>query len=150
MSMHGGGGRGGGGRMRGGGDEEAQRAVNAAAPKIPNLFPRVAALFSPHKAKIVLTVVLVLVGAALSVIPPLLVEQAFDVGLFPPEGGPDMPALTRIVAIMVGIFVLATGLGVWQTWLTATVGNTVMGELRVALFRRLQSMELSFFTRTKT
>ncbi|RLQ80982.1 ABC transporter ATP-binding protein [Mycetocola zhadangensis] len=148
--MHGGGRGGGGGGRRGGGDEEAQRAVNAEAPKIPHLLSRVMALFRPHKAKIALTVVLVLIGAALSVIPPLLVERAFDVGLFPPEGGPNMPALTRIVAIMVGIFILATGLGVWQTWLTATVGNTVMGELRVSLFRKLQAMELSFFTRTKT
>ena len=41
-------------------------------------------------------------------------------------------------------------LGVWQTWLTATIGNNVMGALRVRLFTHLQSMELSFFTRTKT
>lgn len=151
MSMHGaGGGRGGGGRMRGGGDEEAQRAVNAEAPRIPHLFGRIAALFEPHRAKIVLTVALVLIGAALSVIPPLLVERAFDEGLFPENGGPNLPVLAQIVGVMVLIYVLATGLGVWQTWLTATVGNTVMGELRVALFRRLQSMELSFFTRTKT
>ena len=136
--------------MRGGGDEEAQRAVNAEAPRIPHLFPRIAALFRPHRAKITLTVALVLLGAALSVIPPLLVERAFDEGLFPETGGPNLPALTQIVAVMIGVYVLATGLGVWQTWLTATVGNTVMGELRVSLFRRLQSMELSFFTHTKT
>jgi ATP-binding cassette subfamily B protein len=151
MSMHGGGGRGGGGgRMRGGGDEEAQRAVNAEAPRIPHLFPRIVALFQPHRTKIALTVALVLLGAALSVIPPLLVERAFDDGLFPASGRPNLPALAQIVGVMVLIYVLATGLGVWQTWLTATVGNTVMGELRVSLFRRLQSMELSFFTRTKT
>jgi ATP-binding cassette subfamily B protein len=152
--MHGGGGGGrgggGGGRMRGGGDEEAQRAVNAEAPRIPHLFPRIAALFQPHRTKIALTVALVLIGAALSVIPPLLVERAFDDGLFPDSGRPNLPALAQIVGVMVLIYVLATGLGVWQTWLTATVGNTVMGELRVSLFRRLQSMELSFFTRTKT
>ncbi|MET0715249.1 MAG: ABC transporter transmembrane domain-containing protein, partial [Mycetocola sp.] len=151
--MHGGGGGGrgggGGGRMRGG-DEEAQRAVNAEAPRIPHLFGRIAALFQPHRAKIGLTVALVLIGAALSVIPPLLVERAFDEGLFPESGGPNLPVLTQIVGVMILIYVLATGLGVWQTWLTATVGNTVMGQLRVALFRRLQAMELSFFTRTKT
>jgi ATP-binding cassette subfamily B protein len=148
--MHGGGGgRGGGGRMRGG-DEEAQRAVNAEAPRIPHLFGRTAALFRPHRAKIALTIALVLIGAALSVVPPLLVERAFDEGLFPESGGPNLPALAQIVGVMILIYVLATGLGVWQTWLTATVGNTVMGQLRVALFRRLQSMELSFFTRTKT
>ncbi len=136
--------------MRGGGDEEAQRAVNADAPRIPHLFPRIAALFRPHRGKIALTVALVLIGAALSVIPPLLVERAFDDGLFPGGGGPNLPVLAQIVGLMIAIYVLTTGLGVWQTWLTATVGNTVMGELRVALFRRLQSMELSFFTRTKT
>ena len=38
----------------------------------------------------------------------------------------------------------------WQTCLTATIGNKVMGALRVRLFTHLQSMELSFFTRTKT
>ncbi|WP_411720020.1 ABC transporter ATP-binding protein [Mycetocola sp.] len=151
MSMHGGGGgRGGGGRMRGGGDEEAQRAVNAEAPRIPDLLGRIVALFQPHRPKIILTIALVLIGAALSVVPPLLVERAFDEGLFPRSGGPNLPALVQIVGVMILIYVLATGLGVWQTWLTATVGNTVMGELRVALFQRLQSMELSFFTRTKT
>ncbi|HEV7849348.1 MAG TPA: ABC transporter ATP-binding protein [Mycetocola sp.] len=150
MSMHGSGGRGGGGRMRGGGDDEAQRAVNAEAPRIPHLFRRIVTLFQPHRAKITLTVALVLIGAALSVVPPLLVERAFDEGLFPKSGGPNLPALGQIVGVMILIYVIATGLGVWQTWLTATVGNTVMGELRVALFRRLQSMELGFFTRTKT
>jgi ATP-binding cassette subfamily B protein len=39
---------------------------------------------------------------------------------------------------------------VWQTYLTASVGNKVMGALRVRLFSHLQSMELSFFTHTKT
>ncbi|UCR87899.1 ABC transporter ATP-binding protein [Mycetocola spongiae] len=148
MSMRGGGGRG-GGRVSGG-DESAQRAINAEAPKIPHLFRRIMGLFRPHKKKIIVTVALVLIGAALSVIPPLLVSQAFDVGLFPKTGGPNLPALTIIVSTMIAIFIVSTALGVWQTWLTATVGNTVMGELRVRLFSRLQDMELSFFTRTKT
>ena len=43
-----------------------------------------------------------------------------------------------------------SGLGVWQTWMTSTVGNRVTGDLRVTLFDRLQRMELAFFTRTKT
>jgi ATP-binding cassette subfamily B protein len=46
--------------------------------------------------------------------------------------------------------VASSALGVWQTYLTAKVGNSVMGALRIRLFARLQSMELGFFTRTKT
>ena len=142
----------GGGRMGrvSSGDAEAQRAANATAPKIPDLLPRIGALFGPHKATITLTIALVLIAAAISVFPPLLTKQAFDVGLFPPEGTPNVPVLMQLVALMVLLWVLSAALGVWQTYLTATVGNTVMGSLRVKLFGHLQSMELAFFTRTKT
>ena len=148
-----------GGGMRGGGgrrgrvsaaDAEAQRRANAEAPRVENLLGRIAELFRPHRRALVLTIALVLVGAGLTVVPPLLTQQAFDRGLFPPTGGPDIPVLVELVAIMIAIWVVGAGLGVWQTYLTATVGNRVMGSMRVDLFRHLQSMELGFFTRTKT
>ncbi|MGJ4846223.1 ABC transporter ATP-binding protein [Leifsonia sp. Le1] len=144
-------GGGGGGRGRvSGGDAEAQRALNATAPKIPNLFRRITTLFAPHRTAIIVTMVLVLIGAALSVVPPLLTQRAFDEGLFPKSGKPDMEALITIVVVMIVVFVGSALLGVWQTYLTASVGNKVMGALRVRLFSHLQSMELSFFTKTKT
>lgn len=144
----GGGGGGRGGRI-GAADEDAQRAANAEAPRIPNLLGRIAALFRPYRAPLITVVVLVLVGAALSVIPPLLTQRTFDDGLFP-EGGPNLTALGWLVGAMIAVFVVSALLGVWQTWLTARIGNSVMGALRVQLFTHLQRMELSFFTRTKT
>ncbi len=140
----------GGGRSRvSSGDVDAQRAANADAPRIDGLFRRIAELFVPHKTALFTTGVLVVVSAGLSVLPPLLTQQAFDAGLFPP-GGPNLPVLLEIVGIMVAIYLTTSALGVWQTWLTATVGNKVMGALRVKLFHHLQRMELAFFTRTKT
>ncbi|NYJ25282.1 ATP-binding cassette subfamily B protein [Leifsonia shinshuensis] len=146
-------GMGGGGGMRSrvsGGDAAAQRALNAEAPRIPHLFRRIVSLFAAHKVAIVTTMVLVLIGAALSVVPPLLTQRAFDEGLFPKSGKPDMPVLIEIVVVMIVVFVGSALLGVWQTYLTSSVGNKVMGALRVRLFSHLQSMELSFFTKTKT
>jgi ATP-binding cassette subfamily B protein len=131
-------------------DAAAQKAENAEAPEIPNLLGRIRELFAPHGRKLTVTVILVLLSAGLSVLPPLLIQRAFDDGLFPPSGGPDLPALTVLVVLMIAAYVTTALLGVWQTWLTATVGNSVMGELRVRLFTHLQAMELSFFTRTKT
>ncbi|CAN5141958.1 ABC transporter ATP-binding protein [soil metagenome] len=151
MSSVGRGGRGGAGTMMGGGDVRAQRARNAAAPKVDNLLRRIMRLFVPYRPQIILTVILVLVAAALSVVPPLLTQRAFDSGLFPTGGGgPDVPVLAQIIALMIVIYVVSTLLGVWQTYLTATVGNKVMGSMRVRLFTHLQAMELSFFTKTKT
>ena len=142
--------RGGHGGRISSGDADAQRAINQAAPRVPHLLRRIGELFRPHRAALILTAVLVMASAGLSVLPPLLTKSAFDLGLFPPAGSPDVPVLVEIVSLMVLIYVSSAALGVWQTWLTATVGNKVMGALRVKLFRHLQRMELAFFTHTKT
>ncbi|WAB82696.1 ABC transporter ATP-binding protein [Microcella daejeonensis] len=143
-----------GGGRRGGrvssSDAAAQRAENAAAPRIPNLLGRIAELFAPHRPMIIVTIALVLVSAALSVLPPLLTQRAFDEGLFPPGGEPNVPVLLMLVGVMLALWVVSAGLGIAQTYLTATVGNAVMARLRVRLFDHLQAMELAFFTRTKT
>jgi ATP-binding cassette subfamily B protein len=154
MSMRGGGGGGGrphpGGRI-GNSDAAAQRVANAQAPKIPNLLRRIGELFLPYRRQLTVTIVLVLISASLSVIPPLLTRQAFDRGLFPPNGAkPDVPVLLSLVGTMVLLWLASSAIGVWQTYLTARVGNSVMGALRIRLFSHLQAMELGFFTRTKT
>ncbi|WP_170283258.1 ABC transporter ATP-binding protein [Microbacterium ulmi] len=145
--MGGGGGRGG---FRGV-DEAAQKKLNAQAPTIPDLGARVVGLFRPYTGRIIVTGAIVMAGAAIAVIPPLLVQRVFDDALFPTDGsGVDIPLLIRLVLFMIGLFLLSAGLGVTQTWLTSTVGNNVTGDLRVRLFEHLQAMELGFFTRTKT
>jgi ABC-type multidrug transport system, ATPase and permease components len=139
-----------GGRGVGARDAEVQRALNADAPRIPDLLSRIGGLFRPYRGPLILTIALVLGSAALGVLPPLLTQQAFDRGLFPPEGRPDVPVLLQLVGLMLLAWFAAAGLGVAQTYLTARIGNSVMGALRVRLFSHLQSMELGFFTRTKT
>nr|WP_223247015.1 ABC transporter ATP-binding protein [Microbacterium oleivorans] len=148
MSMGGPGGFRGGFR---GIDEDTQRQRNASAPRIPDLGRRVAALFRPYRRRLVATAILVVVGAAVGVIPPLLVQRIFDDALFPVDGSsPQLGLLGVLVLSMIGLFVLGAALGIAQTWLTSTVGNRVTGDLRVRMFAHLQAMDLGFFTRTKT
>jgi len=137
----------GGGRTR---DESVIRATNAQAPAIADLWRRIGLLFRPYRASIATALALVLVTAGLSVVPPLLTQRAFDDGLFPASGAPDLPVLLQTVGLMAGLWVASNALGVWQSYLTTRVGNSVMGDLRVRLFEHLQRMELAFFTRTKT
>jgi len=131
-------------------DPDKIRARNAEAPKIENLLGRIFELFKPHLRPLIGTITLVLIGAGLSVLPPLLIQGAFNQGLFPTSGHPNLGILTTFVFSMIGIWLLAASLGVWQTYLTSSVGNKVMGSLRVRMFAHLQSMELAFFTKTKT
>lgn len=142
---------GGGGAEFRGVDARAQRRLNAQAPRVAHLGRRVVALFLPYRTRLALTGLLVVVGAAVAVIPPLIVQRVFDDALFPVDAArPDIPLLIRLVALMIVLFLLSAALGVGQTWLTSTVGNRVTGDLRVRLFEHLQAMELGFFTRTKT
>lgn len=131
-------------------DPDAQRARNAEAPEVENLLGRVAELFAPFTRPLILTASLVLVGAGLSVVPPLLIQDAFNFGLFPEGGIPDLQLLARLVGWMIAVWFITGALSVWQHYLTADIGNRVMGGLRVRMFAHLQSMELGFFTRTKT
>lgn len=131
--------------------QDASRAREEAskAPRIPDFSRRIRELFQPYRGRLAVTVGLVLVTAALTVLPPLLTQQAFDQGLFP-QGGPNLPRLAEIVGGMVLIWVVSQVLGVGQTYLTATIGNGVTASLRERLFTRLEQMELGFFTRTRT
>src|ERR1700761_1036506 len=99
---------------RGGGprDAKAQREANANAPKIDHLLRRVGELFKPHRLALSITIALVLISAAISVAPPLLTRQLFDVGLFPPNHHPNVPVLLTLIGIMVALWVISSALGV--------------------------------------
>ena len=148
MSMRGGGGP--RGARVSNADYEAQREINRQAPKIKDLGSRIFGLFRPYRAQISVIIVMVFLSAGLSILPPLLTQRVFDDGLFPDAGGPNMPVLLKLVGAMLALFVVIQLISVVQAYYTARVGNRVMGDLRIKLFAHLQSMELAFFTRTKT
>lgn len=131
-------------------DERALRDQNAQAPKVENLGRRVIALFVPYRGRIAVTAGLVIAGAAAGVIPPLIIQRVFDEALFPASGVVQVPLLVWLVVTMIALYMLSSGISALQTWFTSNVGNRVTGDLRVTMFEHLQSMELGFFTRTKT
>lgn len=131
-------------------DNEKQRALNAEAPPIPHLRRRIGSLFLPYKRDLAITIVLVLITAVLTVAQPLITRAIFDKALFPPGGAPNMRLLGELVGLTILLVALAAAIGIGNTWLTTRVGSRVMGNLRVQLYERLQQMEVSFFTRTKT
>jgi ATP-binding cassette subfamily B protein len=115
------------------------------------VLPRVARMLHPYRSKIVLVLVAVLASAALTSVVPFLVRAVFDNALFPLDGSaPDLGLLGWLVAGMCVIPIVTAFIGIGQNWLTSTVGNSAMADLRGDLFEHLQKMELAFFTATKT
>ena len=115
------------------------------------VIPRVAAMLRPYRRQIALVLAAVVASAALTSLVPFLVRAVFDDALFPLDGGPpDLELLGWLVAGMCVIPIITALIGIGQNWLTSTIGNSAMADLRGDLFDHLQKMELAFFTATKT
>ncbi len=115
------------------------------------VLPRVARLLRPYRSQISLVLVAVVTAAALQSLLPFLTRAVFDDALFPLDGGPPrLGLLGWLVAAMCALPVITALIGIGQNYLTSTVGNSAMADLRGDLFEHLQKMELAFFTATKT
>jgi len=104
-----------------------------------------ARLTRPYKARTSLSVVSLLAATATALAPPFLAKYAVDDGI----RRHDLGKLWWIV----GAFVLA-GLLNWamsyvQTYLTGWVGERILADLRIGLFRHLQRLSLGFYERTR-
>jgi ATP-binding cassette subfamily B protein len=106
---------------------------------------RIAALFTGYRARLSAVLALILVAAALGVVPAFLLR-----GVLQAIVSHNTHKLSFYAGGMIAIAVATGVLGVWQTLLSNQVGQRVMHDLRTAVFRHLQRLSLAFFTRTRT
>ena len=134
-------------RRRWGGFAPGEAPERPADPEVRKAnFHRIVRLFRPYKRTLLVVNALIVVSAALGVIPSFLLREVLDVAI-PDE---NVGLLTALVAGMIAIPVVTGVLGVWQTLLSNRVGQAVMHDLRTAVYRHLQRLSLAFFTRTRT
>jgi len=110
---------------------------------------RVARLFAPYRGRVVVVAFLVVAGAVLGVINPLLIQRVFDDALFGPTGL-DLELLWGLVIVMLVVALASGVLGVLQTVQTNSLGQLVLRDLRDRLYRHLQTLSLSFFSGART
>lgn len=60
----------------------------------PPTMRRVVVLFRPHRHRLVVVAIIVIVTAGLSVVSPLLIKPVFDDALFCGRGCPNLPLLS--------------------------------------------------------
>jgi ATP-binding cassette, subfamily B, bacterial len=107
---------------------------------------RVARLFVPYRRRLAALLLLIGVSAGVGVVSPFLLRAVLDNAI--PER--DTILLSLLVLGMIASSVLSGAIGVVQTWLSNSVGQRVMHDLRSAVYSHLQRMSLAFFTRTHT
>ena len=135
---------GGGGGFWGGADPDLTRRPGSEGPTLR----RIVGFFQPYRGRLAFIAVLILVTVSVGVVNPILIKFVLD-NLLP--GGPrDLGLLYVQVGLMIVLPILTSAIGVWQSYLSNVVGQRVMNDLRLALYRHLQWMPLRFFTETRT
>ena len=156
-SFHGNGGHGiglggangsGGGRGRGRGT----RVLGSGKPGPELLDPqrerdgrRIMHLFAPYKGRLLGVIALIVFSSALGVVPPFLLRLVLARAI--PQG--NLTLLSELVGGMIAIAIATSALSVVQTYISTDIGQRVMHDLRVSVYRHLQRLSLAFFTRTR-
>ncbi|MEU0251582.1 ABC transporter ATP-binding protein [Streptomyces sp. NPDC006184] len=127
-------------------DREPAWTPPADAGEQPRQVRRILKLFRPYRGRLLIVGLLVGASSLASVATPFLLRETLDVAI--PEGRTGLLSLLALGMIVSAV--LSSVFGVLQTLISTTVGQRVMHDLRTAVYGRLQSMSLAFFTRTRT
>ena len=109
-------------------------------------FRRAAALLWPHRRLMAAFLGAIATASLVGLVPPLLIRRIIDHSI-PNDDGSE---LNLLIAVMAAMIVLGSLNGVLQSWLSNSISQTVMFELRDRLFRHLSSMSLRWFTSNRT
>jgi ATP-binding cassette subfamily B protein len=103
-------------------------------------------LARPWRWRLLGFVVLVVAGSALGAVTPQLVRLVLDRAL--PEGDGDL--LLLLAGAMALVAVVQAGLSLVQRYLSSSIGEGFILQLRAQLYEHVLRMPLAFFTRTQT
>ncbi|MEY9967069.1 ATP-binding cassette subfamily B protein [Streptacidiphilus sp. MAP12-16] len=107
---------------------------------------RIGAFARPHRRQIMQFLVLSVATALLAVATPVLAGRVVDAIV----NGKDTGTVTRLALLIAAIALAEAALGLLNRWLSASLGEGLILDLRTAVFDHVQRMPVAFFTRTRT
>lgn len=122
-------------------DEEQDRPVVTR-----DLLWRVWGFARPYTRHVLLLLLSIILTTGITLVSPLLMRALIDDAI--PNG--NLRLLNLLAIGLIAIPVLNGLLGVWQRDLSAFVGESVIFDLRNALYEHFQRMSLRFFTQSRT
>lgn len=107
---------------------------------------RIGRFARPHRAKLVKFLLLSVVMAALAVVSPVLAGRVVDAIV----KGSATDVVTGLAGLIALIALAEAGLGLLTRYLSASIGEGLILDLRATVFDHVQRMPIAFFTRTRT
>ncbi|MFI6704774.1 ABC transporter ATP-binding protein [Streptomyces sp. NPDC050509] len=128
---------------------QLQNVMNARPERRPfarATLRRIAEFARPHRRGIIQFVLLGVATALLAVATPVLAGRVVDAIV----SGGDEGQVVRLALLIALIALVEAGLGLLGRRLSATLGEGLILDLRIAVFDHVQRMPVAFFTRTRT
>lgn len=125
------------------GELGSEPADDAGLAGIAGLLRRLAGNLRPHRARVLLVLLTLVPEVAIETVQPLLLAALIDNAIIPG----DTQLVVTIVTALLGLLLLYTASEVVRSWATVAVGGRVTNDIRLALFRRLQDLPISFYDR---
>lgn len=122
------------------------RAKSGSKPFSKETLKRVMGFARPHRGKLIAFVAVSVAMAFLAVATPVLAGQVVDAIVAAAGTG----EVIRLAALIAGVAVAEAALGMVSRWLSSTIGEGVIVDLRTRVFDHVQKMPIAFFTRTRT
>ena len=107
---------------------------------------RILAFARPHRVMLAWFMVTSVLLAVLAVATPLLAGRAVDAII----KGRSYAEVLTIALVIAAIAVVEAGVGLLSRWLSASIGEGLILDLRRVVFEHVQRMPIAFFTRTRT
>jgi ATP-binding cassette subfamily B protein len=107
---------------------------------------RITGFFGPYRGQIIIVLVAILVTSLIGLVNPYLLKLLIDDVIV----GHQFDRLNFYVGLMIVLPIVSGLIGVGQSYLNNLIGQSVMQDLRNALYAHLQRMPLRFFTATRT
>ncbi|WP_373292515.1 ABC transporter ATP-binding protein [Actinokineospora fastidiosa] len=107
---------------------------------------RVVGFARPLRGRLAVFVGLSTVLAALTVATPVLAGRVVEAIV----SGDSSGVVVVLALVIAGVAVAEAGLGLVNRWLSSTIGEGMILDLRTRVFDHVQRMPIAFFTRTRT
>lgn len=111
-----------------------------------SLLKRVAAYARPYSFLLALLLGTILLDSLIALVPPLVYRGIIDNAI----GNQNVQLLVVLSLALIAIPLVDGLVGMGQRYLSARVGESVIADLRKALYVHMQKMSLRFFTNVKT
>jgi ATP-binding cassette, subfamily B, multidrug efflux pump len=105
------------------------------------LMRRLLVYIKPYRRSAYLAIVCLLLASGFSVVQPYLTKLAIDRYI----RNNSFTGLTQVAALYLLTLIFVFALSFGETWIINLMGQKIMRDLRMEIFKRLQSLDVSFF-----